>query len=126
MKTLLLAVASLGEAATGLILLVYPPTVVRLLFGAEIAGAGIVMSRIAGIALVALGIACWPGWTALCGMLAYNALATAFFAYLGIRGHWVGLLLWPAAAGHAGLTILLARAWLMRPKTGGPNNHAGD
>jgi hypothetical protein len=38
----LLAVAAAGETATGLVLLVYPPIVIRLLFGAEIAGAGIV------------------------------------------------------------------------------------
>ena len=44
----LLAVAAVGEAITGLVLLVYPPIVVRLLFGAEIAGAGVVMSRILG------------------------------------------------------------------------------
>ena len=54
MKTLL-ALAAVGEAATGLVLLAYPPIVVRLLFGAEIAGAGIVMSRVAGISLIALG-----------------------------------------------------------------------
>jgi hypothetical protein len=47
MKTLL-ALAAVGEAAAGLVLLVYPPIVVRLLFAAEIAGAGVVMSRIAG------------------------------------------------------------------------------
>ena len=37
-----LAVAAVGQAITGLVLLVYPPIVVRLLFGAEIAGAGVV------------------------------------------------------------------------------------
>ena len=40
----LLAAAAAGETATGLVLLVYPPIVVWLVFGAEIAGAGIVMS----------------------------------------------------------------------------------
>jgi len=39
-------------------LLVYPPIVVWLVFGAEIAGAGILMSRIAGITLIALGLGC--------------------------------------------------------------------
>jgi hypothetical protein len=67
----LLALAAAGEAATGLVLLVYPSIVVRLLFAAEIEGAGVVMSRVAGISLIALGTACWPGrvanW-ALCGM----------------------------------------------------------
>ena len=52
MKTLFMITAA-GEAVTGLVLLVYPPIVVWLLFGAEIAGAGIVMSRIAGISLIA-------------------------------------------------------------------------
>ena len=106
----LLAVSAVGEAVTGLVLLVYPPIVVQLLFGAEISGAGIVMSRIAGIALIGLGVGCWPGSTALCGMLTYSGVATLYLAYLGIRGEWVGLLLWPAVVLHAGLTLLFTRA----------------
>ncbi len=105
-----------GEAATGLVLLVYPPIVVRLLFGAEIAAAGMVMSRIAGISLIALGLACWPvGKTgsradrALQAMLSYSLLATLYLGYLGIVGEWVGILLWPAVGVHAVLTILLVR-----------------
>ncbi|MBI5249942.1 MAG: hypothetical protein HY912_10655 [Desulfomonile tiedjei] len=65
----------------------------------------------AGIALIALGIACLPG-LALLGMLTYSAMATAYLAYVGIRGEWVGPLLWPAVVVHAVLTALLARAWL--------------
>ncbi len=114
----LLAVAAAGEAATGLVLLVYPPIVVRLLFGAEIAGAGVVMSRIAGMSLVALGLACWPGRDAgshadraLQGMLSYSLLATLYLGYLGAVREWVGILLWPAVTAHAVLTFLLARAW---------------
>ena len=114
----LLGLAAVLEAATGLVLLVYPAIVVRLLFGAEIAGAGMVMSRIAGIGLVGLGIACWPsrdtrgraGWP-LCGLRTYSSLVTLYLACLGIRGEWVGMLLWPAVAAHAVLTCLLARAW---------------
>src|SRR5271165_7215306 len=110
----LLALAALGEAGTGLVLLVYPPIVVRLLFAAEIAGTGVVMSRIAGISLIALGIACWPAraatW-ALCGMLTYSSLAMLYLIHLGLGGQWPGILLWPAVAVHAVLTILLARAW---------------
>ena len=63
-----------------------------------------------GIALIALGVACWPGRTALCGMLTYSVLATLYLGYLGIRGEWVGPLLWPAVVLHAVLTILLAGA----------------
>ena len=42
----ILMVAALAEAGTGVILLAYPPIVVRLLFGAEIVGAGVIMSRL--------------------------------------------------------------------------------
>src|SRR6516225_8827894 len=116
----LLAIAAVGEASTGFVLLVYPPIVVRLLFAAEIAGAGVVMSRIAGISLIALGMACWPGrgakW-ALCGMLTYSLLATLYLIHLGLGGQWTGKLLWPAVAVHVVLTILLARAWFIKRKT---------
>jgi len=57
MRTLL-AIAAAAETATGLVLVVYPPIAVQLLFGAEIAGAGVLASRVAGISLIALGIAC--------------------------------------------------------------------
>ncbi len=114
----LLAVVGAGEAFTGLALVIYPSPVVRLLFGAEIAGAGTVMSRMAGIALIALGVACWPG-PPLVGMQTYSALATVYLAYVGIRGEWAGPLLWPAVALHAVLTLLLARAWFRTRRTWG-------
>jgi len=89
------------------------------LFAAEIAGAGVVMSRIAGISLIALGIACWPArganW-ALSGMLTYSLLVTLYLIYLGVGGEWTGKLFWPAVAVHAVLTILLARAWFNERK----------
>jgi len=107
----LLTVAAVAEAATGLALLVVPSLVGRLLLGDELVGVAIPVARVTGIALVALAVACWPGCTALCGMLTYNALAALYFLYLAIRGHWVGPLLWPAVALHAVLAILLARAW---------------
>jgi hypothetical protein len=44
----------------------------------------------------------------LVGMLTYGALVTLYLAYLGIRGEWVGPLLWPAVVLHAVLTLLLA------------------
>ena len=122
----LLTMAAVGELATGFALLVAPSIVGRLLLGAELTGVAIPVARVLGIALIALGIACWPGLTALCGMLTYSVLATLYLLYLAIRGNWVGPLLWPAVALHAVLTILLARAWLMSPKTGGRNNPASE
>jgi len=105
-----LTFAAVFEAATGLALLIVPLLVGRLLLGTELTDA-IPVARVAGIALIALGVCCWPGSTALCGMLTYGALVTLYLLYLGIRGVWVGPLLWPAVVIHALLTALLARAW---------------
>ena len=91
-------------------LLILPSLVGRLLLGAELTGVAIPVARVLGIALIALGVACWPG-PALLGMLTYGALVTLYLLYLGIRGEWVGPLLWPAVVLHAVLTLLLARAW---------------
>ena len=109
----LLILAAVSEGVTGLILFVYPTIVVSLLFGAEIKDSGVVMSRIAGISLVALGIACSPGilaHRALYGMLAYSTFAMLYLAYIGVIST-VGILLWPAVAVHAGLSVLLVRTW---------------
>jgi hypothetical protein len=113
----LLIFTALAEAALGLALLVVPSLVGRLLLGAELTGVAVPLARVLGIALIALGIACWPRWTALCGMLTYNALATAYLAYIGIRGVWVGPFLWPAVVLHAILTSLLVRAWAQSRKS---------
>lgn len=80
-----LVLAAIGEAATGLALLILPSLVVRLLFGAELTGVSIPVARVLGIALIGLGAACWPG-PALLGMLTYGALVTAYFLYLALGG----------------------------------------
>jgi len=112
----LLAVAAVAEAATGVALIVVPSLVVRLLLGAELTGVSIPVTRVTGIALLALGVCCWPGSTALCGMLTYGALVTVYLAYLGLVGGFTGILLWPAVVVHALLTALLARAWFQSRK----------
>src|SRR6476646_889743 len=111
MKNWVLTVAAVIEAATGLALLIVPSFVGRLLFGEEFTGIVIAVARVLGIALIALGVGCWPGSTALCGMLTYSALATLYLLYLAIRGEWVGPLLWPVVALHWILSVLLALAW---------------
>ena len=105
-----LAIAAVLEVATGMALLILPSLVGRLLFGEEFTGIVIPVARVLGIALIALGVGCLPGSTALCGMLTYSALVTLYLLYLAIRGEWVGPLLWPVVALHGILTVLLARA----------------
>jgi hypothetical protein len=68
--------AAVGEAATGLALLVVPSLVGQLLLGVDLTGIAVPLARVAGIALIGLGIACWPG-PPLVGMLTYSALVTA-------------------------------------------------
>lgn len=101
-------VAAAGEAATGLALLVAPSLVGRLLLGAEMTGVAVPAARVAGLALIALAIACWRN-SPLLGMLFYSAAATLYLAWLGLAGGFAGILLWPAVAVHALLSILLWR-----------------
>jgi hypothetical protein len=112
------ALAAGAEAATGIMLIAFPSLVLRLLFGAEAGSVGAsgvseVASRVAGMALIGLGVACWPSGASapqpLWGILTYGALAALYLAFLGIRGEMVGPLLWPAVAVHAMLVILLLR-----------------
>ena len=108
----LLRIAALAEAATGLALLASPAFITQWLFGSAVSDAGTVVGRVAGIALLSLGAACWPVAApagALAGMLVYSSFAGVYLLYLGIEGNWVGALLWPAVVVHAVLTALLAR-----------------
>jgi len=106
-----LVVAAVSEAATGAALLIAPSLVGQWLLGTELTGVAVTVARVAGIALVALGLACWPG-PALAGMLAYSACVALFLAYVGFLGESAGILLWPAVVVHVVLTAVLARAWI--------------
>ena len=98
-----------GEAAIGLALLLVPSLVGQLLLGTELTGIAVTVARVAGIALIGLGLACWPG-KALIGMLTYSAAVALYLAYIGFAGGSSGMLLWPAVVVHAILTALLTRA----------------
>jgi hypothetical protein len=109
-----LAFTSLVELGTGVALMVDPAIVVRLLVGADLAGAGEVAGRGFGVALLALALACWPSRRgteseapAVRGMLVYNALIALYLAVLGTAGSMRGALLWPAAVLHAAVALAL-------------------
>ena len=111
----LLIVTALVEAPTGLMLLWSPARVVELLLGASLdAPAALVVGRVAGAALLALGGASWlarndgtehagPGLVA--GMLLYNSVAAAVLAHAGAVARLVGFLTWPVIALHAALAV---------------------
>jgi hypothetical protein len=109
-----LVFAAIAEAVTGLALLIIPSLVGQLLLGQQPVGVAIPVARVTGIALIALGISCWPA-TQLIGMFAYSSVVTLYLAYVGSVGEFSGVLLWPAAVVHAILSFLLGRArWLLR------------
>ena len=109
--TKVLIFAAVAEAATGLALLIVPSLAGQLLLGEELAGIAIPVVRVAGIAVISLGTACWPG-PPLPGMLTYSTVVALYLAYLGFAGGLVAVLLWPAVALHVILSFLLGRAWL--------------
>ncbi len=94
-----LILAAVGEILTGAALLIVPSLVGRLLFGEGLTGVAIPVARVTGIALIALGVACWPG-PPLVGMLTYSAVVTLYLAYVGFAGGLTGILLWPAVVLH--------------------------
>jgi hypothetical protein len=113
-----LILAAVGEVATGVALLIVPSLVGQLLLGEELAGVAIPVARVAGIALIALGVACWPG-PPLIGMLTYSAVITLYLAYVGFAGGLTGVLLWPAVVLHGILTGFLSWALFEATRSGG-------
>ncbi|MGH7788754.1 MAG: hypothetical protein ACRERC_17925 [Candidatus Binatia bacterium] len=106
----ILAFAAAVEIGTAIVLLIAPGRAVTLLLGPEIGGAGTLLGRCFGIALLGLGVACRPGRQAdaappaFKGMLIYNLLIAIYLLYLGTVGNLGGVLLWPAVALHAVVT----------------------
>jgi hypothetical protein len=106
----LLVVSAAIELATGVALLVTPGLVSHLLLGIATDATNLI-ARCFGIALIALGIACWPrpvNPAALRSMLFYNGAIALYLTYIGVLVGG-GLLLWPAVVLHAVMTGLFLR-----------------
>jgi len=106
----LLKLTAIIEAATGLGLIAVPAIVVRLLLDAEMSGATIPLSRVAGVALLALGVACWlarddtqtrAARGLVSAMVLYNLGAVIILGSAGLGSQSVGIALWPAVILHA-------------------------
>ena len=114
-----IAVAAGIEVGTSVLLIIRPSLFVWLIFGSELSAAGDALGRLAGFALLALALACWPGpgiaaqsIAAFRALLLFSVLTTVYLLYLGIGSGPVGPLLWPASALHAGVAIFLGRGLL--------------
>lgn len=55
----LLGIGAILEAPVGLGLLIVPSAITSLLLGTPLSGTGVVVARLAGGALLSLGVACW-------------------------------------------------------------------
>jgi hypothetical protein len=119
---LLILVCAVLETGTGLALLMLPRFVLRVVLGAAPVGAGVAASRLCGVGLISLGLACWPEWKArphrpdrrsLRALLVYNASASAYLAVLRALEGYRGIALVPAIVLQAILAALLVRiaAW---------------
>ena len=120
------AAAAAGlEVVTGAGLVVAPSLLAKLLFASEMNASGDLVGRISGLVMLCLALGCWPRGAfkgedrqTLAPLIALSLLATVFLIYVGMGGVNVGVLLWPAAATHLVLTILLTRAWMSRRAAG--------
>src|SRR5207249_10586408 len=111
----LLKLTGIIETATGLGLMAVPSVVVRLLLGSPLdTFAAVMLARVAGAALLALGVACWlarddtqsrAARGLVVAMLIYNIAATALLAFAGIGLGLQGVALWPAVVLHAVMAI---------------------
>ena len=103
------------EAIAGVGLLFTPVLVVSVLLETPLdTPGGLISSRIAGAALIALAIACWQGRDAerngaalgiLAAMFFYNIAVAALLAYGGVRLGLQSMFIWPTIVLHSALSL---------------------
>ena len=116
---LFLSVTGVFEVATGIALAATPSLFAELLAGAALEEpAALAIARLAGLALIALGGACWlarndrggpAGHALLAAMTFYNATVIVLLAVMALGEGLAGPLLWPGLAAHVALGGWCAR-----------------
>jgi hypothetical protein len=127
MKSLHTATAVI-EAGAGLALGICPSAVVTLLLGSPLdMPAAVLLGRLAGAALLALGVACWlargdaesrAARGLVAGMVVYNLGAVVLFVFAGFGLGMHGVALWPAVVLHAGMTVWCLRVLIWSATSG--------
>ena len=116
--TLLVATAII-ESATGVALLIAPSLVAQLLLGVPLpSAAALLVARIAGAALLAIGLSCWlegrraataPVGGLVAGLLVYNGAVFALLVHAALAEGLRGVGTWPTCALHLLMALWCAR-----------------
>jgi hypothetical protein len=119
------------ELGAGLALLSCPSATAMFLVGAPLeAPATLTVARVAGAALLALGVACWlargdaqsrAARGLIAAMVLYNLGVAVILGAAGIRSQTDGVALWPAVILHAAMTI-----WCIASLLGGNAAHVAN
>jgi hypothetical protein len=125
----LLTLTAVIEAGTGLVLVMSPSLLsILLLASSLVTPAELMVGRIAGAALIALGAACWlahkdarsrAATGLVAAMLLYNLAAVSIFASAGFSPGPVGIALWPAVILHTAMAV-----WCIACLRGKQKEHA--
>ena len=121
----LLTVEAVAEVGTGLMLVALPSLLTALLLGSSLdTPVALSVSRMFGIALLALGVACWLArhdWQSratrgLVGaMVLHNVAIAIVLAYSGIALGLSGIGLWPVVLFHATMAVWCVMSLLNKP-----------
>ena len=111
-QCMLLAIAAVVEAVAGLAFILTPSATLRLLLGGELDDVGLMIGRLMGVGMLALGVACWGAWTdsggaARAGTVAaitlYNAGSGLLLVLFAVTGQASGLGVWSGGLFHLAL-----------------------
>jgi hypothetical protein len=112
MQRMFLAIAVVMETLGGLGLIFTPDATIRLLLGGRTDDVGLMMGRVAGVGMRALGVACWgaradSGGAARAGTVQaitfYNAGAGVLLVLFAVTGQATGLVVWSVGLIHLAL-----------------------
>ena len=111
----LLIVTAVIEAGAGVGMVIVPSALTTLLVGSSLDSPGaLIVARVAGAALLALGVACWlarhdgqsrAARGLVSAMLVYNLGTASVLAYAGIGLRLSGVGIWPAVVLHAAMAV---------------------
>jgi hypothetical protein len=130
---LLLVVTAVLELTLGIALWIAPSRVAEILLGAGLGSPeSIVVARVAGAAIVSIGLTCWlsrdgggPRTGLVMGLLTYNVSIPVLLANAALVEGMHGVALWPAIILHSVLAIWCIASLRSKDQKGGQQSSEG-